>query len=356
MKMKIIITELKRNINLDVVLQKNLLEELEEINAPINILIRVENYEEGTVYYWSTETFHNRYDLMKELFNKFNDDDLDLQNLKKEDDPLWDEAKPVLLGYAFYRLEPVSYLMANESQISVVSPNGDVVGQITVDIIPHDENGFEYEEVPETPNELIGQTLYYKVAIMNLQNIAKNFSYDLYVEYQCFYDHSIIRTKVYNKFDDDENENNDPVNSKEDDKVDIIINENFEHKIDYLTKEDIDFLVKDKVCFKVYSSERIEKKGKTAFEELFIARRDSCVREPEEEIKIIDDKNKANFEIKENYMDNANKEKDEPVDVMKNKINDKIDKNKQGSNEVNKTNKNNKNKDKKDKKDNCNIY
>lgn len=153
--------------------------------------------------------------------------------------------------------------MANESQISVVSPNGDVVGQITVDIIPHDENGYEYEEVPESPSELIGQTLYYKVAIMNLQNIAKNFSYDLHVEYQCFYDHSIVKTKVYNKLDDDENEgDNNSVNSQEDDKVDIIINENFEHKIDYLTKEDIDFLVKDKVCFKVYSSERIEKKEK----------------------------------------------------------------------------------------------
>ena len=99
--MKIIINELKRNINLDVVLQKNLLDELEEINSPTNILIRVENYEEGTVYYWSTETFHNRYDLMKELFNKFNDEDLDLQNLKKEDDPLWDEAKPVLLDTHF---------------------------------------------------------------------------------------------------------------------------------------------------------------------------------------------------------------------------------------------------------------
>ena len=59
--MKIIINELKRNINLDVALHKNLLEELDEINTPTNIVIRVENFEEGTVYYWNTETFHNRY-------------------------------------------------------------------------------------------------------------------------------------------------------------------------------------------------------------------------------------------------------------------------------------------------------
>ena len=200
--MKIIINELIRNINLDVALHKNLLEELDEINTPTNIVIRVENYEEGTVYYWNTETFHNRYDLMKELFNKFNDDDLDLQNLKKEDDPLWDEGKPVLLGYAFYKLEPVSYLMSNQSIISIVSPNGTVVGKIEIDIIPHDENGNEYDEVPEVPSELIGQSLLYKVVIMNIKNLAKNFSNNVRVEYQCFYDHSIISTKVYNQLND----------------------------------------------------------------------------------------------------------------------------------------------------------
>ena len=362
-KMKIIINELRRNINLDVVLQKNLLEELEEIEAPTNILIRVENYEEGTVYYWTTETFHNRYDLMKELFNKFSDEDLDIQNLKKEDDPLWDEAKPVLLGYAFYRLEPVSYLMSNESQISVVSPNGEVVGKIEVDIIPHDENGLEFDEVPETPNELIGQTLLYKVVIMNLQNIAKNFSYDVHVEYQCFYDHSILKTKDYNEFkENDDNDNlkstNNTTDNKnnlsEDEKVDIEINESFEHKIDYLTKEDIDFLVKDKVCFMVYSSERIEKKGKTPFEEIFNTRKDSLIKEPEEEIKIIEDKKQNNFSINDNYINNVKDQNEEPVDIMVNKNsnynNNRINNKRENQNMHSKSN------NKKDKKDNCNIF
>ena len=38
----------------------------------------MDNYEEGTVYYWSTETFYNRYDMMKELFDKYQDDDIDI--------------------------------------------------------------------------------------------------------------------------------------------------------------------------------------------------------------------------------------------------------------------------------------
>jgi len=333
-KMKIIINELKRNINLDVVLHKNLLEELDEINTPTNIMIRVENFEEGTVYYWPTETFHNRYDLMKDLFNRFNDDELDIQNLKKEDDPLWDEGKPTLLGYAFYKLEPVSYLMSNQSVISIVSPNGNVVGKIEVDIIPHDENGNEYDEVPEMPSELIGQTLLYKVVIMNVKNLAKNFSNNVRVEYQCFYDHSIISTKVYNplneKTDDtlttnntDSLENNNNSNSGEEGKVDIEINESFEHKIDYLTKEDIDFLENDKVCFQIYASEKVEKKGRTPFEEILNSVKDpqdEDLKEPEEEIKNEENGNKINGE------NGAKKEDDEPVEEMKNKGKDNKDK------------------------------
>jgi hypothetical protein len=359
-KMKIIINELKRNINIDVALHKNLLEELDEINTPTNILIRVENYEEGTVYYWSTETFHNRYDLMKELFNKFNDDDLDIQNLKKEDDPLWDEGKPQLLGYAFYKLEPVAYLMSNQSVISIVSPNGNIVGKIEVDIIPHDENGNEYDEVPETPSELIGQSLLYKVVILNIKNLAKNFSNNVTVEYQCFYDHSIIKTKTYNplneKVDDtvttnntDSLENNNNSNSGEEGKVDIDINESFEHKIDYLTKEDIDFLENDKVCFKIYATEKVEKKGKTPIEEVLSSVRDSeDLKEPEEEIKRNDEKsNNINGENPE-----VKKEDDEPEDEMKTKDKDKDGKKKGDAKGKDKGKKGKKKGDKED----CVIY
>ena len=119
-KMDIINKDLKRKITMKVAIQKDLIQENSSFNSTANLMIRVENYEEGTVYYWNTETFQNRYDLMKELFNKFNDEELELQNMKKEEDPLWDEGKPLLLGYAFYRLEPVAYLMSNQSHLKVI--------------------------------------------------------------------------------------------------------------------------------------------------------------------------------------------------------------------------------------------
>ena len=263
-KLDIIIHDLKRNINLKAIIQKNLSEEnnfLKETNT--SIMIRVENYEEGQVYYWTTETFINRYDSMKALFNKFNEDELDIQNIKKEDDPLWQESKPYLIGCAFYRLEPLAYLMNNASDIPILSPEGDILGQLELDIIPHDEENNLFEEIPEFPSDLIGQKLLYKVKIYKLKNIKKNLCNNLYIEYQSFYDHSYIKSKIYNKAN-----NINEFNALNDELCDININEEFEHKIDYLTKEDINYLENEKICFKIYANELIEKKGKTSLEDI----------------------------------------------------------------------------------------
>jgi hypothetical protein len=51
---------------------------MDEGNDKSEILIKVENFEEGIVFYWTPEVFYNRYDMMKELFDKYEDEDLDL--------------------------------------------------------------------------------------------------------------------------------------------------------------------------------------------------------------------------------------------------------------------------------------
>ena len=92
-KLKGIIEDLKRNVDLDLFLSKNLIDHYNDPNTPINIFIRVENYEEGHVYYWSQNIFHDRYDALKEMYNKFLEEEFDISNLSKEDDPLYDTPK-----------------------------------------------------------------------------------------------------------------------------------------------------------------------------------------------------------------------------------------------------------------------
>jgi len=251
-KLNIIIKEFKRNIKMDIQLHNNTIEEGEDKTQ--TILIRVENYEEGTVYYWTPETFHNRFDLMSDLFERYYDNDLDLATITKEEDPLWDEPTHSLLGYAFYKCEPICYLMSNPSSISIISPDGKIMGQLDVDIIPHDENDNEYDEVPESPSELIGQSICFKVCIIGVKNLPVNFCRNLKVEYQTFYDKQVNYTKLYNE----DNSN----------LTEFKIGEEIEHRIDYITKEDVEFLEKEKLCFKVYAYEDVEKKGKADVDEV----------------------------------------------------------------------------------------
>ena len=64
--------------------------------------------------------------------------------------------------------------MSNQVSIDIVSPSGDVVGKLDVDLIPHDENDNEFDEVPETPSDLIGQDLKFKVSIIGVKDLPKN--------------------------------------------------------------------------------------------------------------------------------------------------------------------------------------
>lgn len=79
-KLKIICSEFKRNINLELSLINPPAETYTHSNYKNNpkLLIKVENFEEGTVYFWDIETFYNRYDLMKDLLHRFQDGEIDI--------------------------------------------------------------------------------------------------------------------------------------------------------------------------------------------------------------------------------------------------------------------------------------
>ena len=246
-KLKGIIEDLKRNVDLDLFLSKNLIDHYNDPNTPINIFIRVENYEEGHVYYWTQNIFHDRYDSLKELYNRFLEEEFDISALPKEDDPLFDAPKQSLLGYAFYKLEPLAYLMNNCTNIPIISVNGDTEGSIVIDVVPVNEKGELYEEIPEKPSDLIGQNYKYYVHIKEIKDLPELFCEGVQVEYTSFTDNYNYRTKVYNE---------------EGKETSFVIDEKFEHNIGFLTEEDINFFLKDKICFKIYAIERTYKKEK----------------------------------------------------------------------------------------------
>ena len=123
--------------------------------------------------------------------------------------------------------------------------------------------------------------------------MIKNFSANLKVEYKTFYDHSISSTKIYNQ----KAEFNKCINEKNN----IVINEEFEHKIDFLTKEDIEYLENENMCLKIYATEQIEKKGRVSMEEVL-----KNIKE-EEELHQPTPKKNGNININNNNKINDNK-------------------------------------------------
>lgn len=237
-KIKIIIQELRRNVSLEIYINKNCADQANyssdiEYGRPkslTNIMIRVENYEQGSVYYWTVETFQNRYDLMKQIFDKYQDEDFDIFNLTNDEDPLWDEHKPTLVGYAFYKLEALANLISNPSKPSIVSPNGECNGTLSVDILPFDEDGNEFEDCPEDIQDLVGIPINFDVYIQEANDLPENFCRGVYVEYTSLNDNLIYRSKAV-----DEKTRN------------PVFEDNIKHKIDYLTQEDLEYLAKEKV-------------------------------------------------------------------------------------------------------------
>ena len=246
-KLKGIIEDLKRNVDLDLFLSKNLIDHYNDPNTPINIFIRVENYEEGQVYYWPQNIFHDRYDSLKELYNKFLEEGFDITTLTKEDDPLYDVPKQSLLGYAFYKLEPLAYLMNNCTNIPIISVNGDTAGSIVIDVVPINEKGELYVEIPESPKDLVGHNLKYYVHIKEVKDLPEHFCQNLQVEYTSFADNYNYKTKIYNG---------------EGKECSFEIDEKYEYNINFLTEEDINFFLKDKICFLIYAIEKTEKREK----------------------------------------------------------------------------------------------
>ena len=244
-KFKSIIEDLNRQVKIDLYLSKNLIDHYNNPNAPLNVFIRVENYEQGNVYYWTPDTFHDRYDSLKELYNKYIEESFDISKIPNEEDPLYDTPNKSLLGYAFYKLEPVSFLMNNCTSIPIIAVNGDLQGTIVIDVVPTDREGNVFKDIPKDPNELIGQSLNFYVHIKECNDLPENFCKCLQVEYTSFIDNNNYKTKVYNEQGDNRS---------------FPIDEKFQHEMNYITEEDISYLRNDKICFKIYAFEILQKK------------------------------------------------------------------------------------------------
>ena len=87
---------------------------------------------------WSTHKFSNRYYIIKELLDKYFENNK-LTDISQEDDPFWDPPEQHLIGQAFLKLLSLAYVLDNPSNLTIVGDRG-AIGILSVGLIMNNFN------------------------------------------------------------------------------------------------------------------------------------------------------------------------------------------------------------------------
>lgn len=122
------------------------------------VLIRVDNKEEGYYYQWDENKISDRIFMMRDLVNEYFESGV-LPNLPQEEDPFWDPTEPMLIGQSFLSLKNLSYLVENEVEAKILSSEGasGVRGTLNIKYFPTDFEGTgepDEESLPDEPEDL----------------------------------------------------------------------------------------------------------------------------------------------------------------------------------------------------------
>ena len=120
------------------------------------VLIKVENFETGQLLIWSVDKFQDKLLQMRDALQVF--EEKDFQQFDESNDPFYEKQQPIMLGQSFYMLEGLAYLIDNPRKLPIVSTNNTIVGEITINIVPCEEDGSEdinEDLVPDDPKDLL---------------------------------------------------------------------------------------------------------------------------------------------------------------------------------------------------------
>jgi len=215
------------------------------------VLIRVENYEEGEVYYWTNEIFNNRFSMLNEIYeeneDKFNEGkEVDIS---KEDDPLWDQPKQSLIGYAFVSLKPCLYKVPLEIKTNVFSVlNSQKNATLYLRYSFLTENDEEYAQT-QNPSleELKDKKMKVKLLFEKVEELGEIYNSNIQIEYQGFGEND------KRKFESDKKINKTAEINKE-----VI------HEIIITSPEDFKYLNEESLIIKFFGVEKVNKQGKLA--------------------------------------------------------------------------------------------
>ena len=167
-------------------------EDLEPEKWDKELKVEVINQDYGLIWYWDPEKFEDRLCMLREL--------IDEENAPSPDeDPLWDPPEETLIGKGYYSLKPLGLLFDNPFDILIISATGGDAGYLRMNIIPIDDSGEMCEEGPDTPEELVGSLINFRIEINEARNLPQSHSNNVYCEFH-FPGLGIRRTSLVNGY------------------------------------------------------------------------------------------------------------------------------------------------------------
>ena len=167
-------------------------EDLEPEQWDKELKVEVINQDYGLIWYWDPEKFEDRLCMLRELIDEENPPSPD-------EDPLWDPPEETLIGKGYYSLKPLGLLFDNPFDILIISASGGDAGYLRMNIVPIDEYGEMMEEGPDTPDELVGSLINFRVEIFEARNLPQSHSNNVYCEFH-FPGLGIRRTSIVNGY------------------------------------------------------------------------------------------------------------------------------------------------------------
>mmetsp|Transcript_2220 Transcript_2220/g.3339 ORF Transcript_2220/g.3339 Transcript_2220/m.3339 type:complete len:344 (+) Transcript_2220:2255-3286(+) len=213
---------------------------------PTEIQIKVENFDTGQVNNWTIEKFQDRLAMMRDNLQQYEENQS--MDIAPEHDPFNEKQEAILLGQAFYLLEGLAYLLDDPRKMPIVSPNNQIVGHLHMNIVPCLEDGNEdipEDDLPEQPEDLKDQPLYFKVKISELTNLSENFGSNLHCEYKFYLDEEPCKTNVV---------------TEKASKIDVAYE--YIHHIDCVTDYLLKYLQDEKLTIKIFGTQDLKKQGK----------------------------------------------------------------------------------------------
>uniref|UniRef100_A0A7S3RZK1 C2 domain-containing protein n=1 Tax=Strombidinopsis acuminata TaxID=141414 RepID=A0A7S3RZK1_9SPIT len=120
-----------------------------------------------------------------------------MPEVPEDENPFYDVPEPILIGYAYYKLEGLSWLLDNPSTTSIISSTFEVFGKLNLNVIPVDHDGNEDladEMIPDEQEDLLERRIDFVVKIDNALDLPQDFCRDVYCQYSFFLDNAKYKT------------------------------------------------------------------------------------------------------------------------------------------------------------------